>query len=293
MIITSPLPDIVWDNWQLSPGKRTLVMGVLNITPDSFSDGGRFCDLDAALDQARQMVTAGADIIDIGGESTRPFSDSVSAAVEMERTIPVIAQLTDEISIPISIDTTKSEVAAAALQAGASIINDISALYLDPDMKALAAEAGVPVILMHMLGTPRTMQSNPVYDNVVREVLSFLSDAVDIAIYAGIDRAKIIIDPGFGFGKTVAHNYTLLGNIYQLTSLGLPVLVGPSRKAFIRKTLATEAMPAPAPDSPLVETGTQAVLAAAILGGAHIVRVHDVANTVATVKVLDALKENR
>ncbi len=282
--------EISWGDRRLTLGRRTCIMGVLNITPDSFSDGGRFHDPAAALARARQMVADGADIIDIGGESSRPFSEPVSEAVEIERTIPVIEQLAREIPVPISIDTTKSGVAAAALRAGASIINDISAFRIDPAMSALAAESGVPAILMHMQGTPKTMQENPVYADVTREVADFLQDAADRAEKAGIDRSKIIIDPGFGFGKTRTHNYLLLRDIDRLTQLGLPLLVGLSRKAFIRKTLAVATGSEPRPDSPEVEIGTQAVLTAAILAGAHILRVHNVAEAVVTATLIDTLK---
>ncbi|MFZ5564016.1 MAG: dihydropteroate synthase [Thermodesulfobacteriota bacterium] len=281
---------LAWGGRRLELGPRTLVMGILNVTPDSFSDGGRFDTFDRAVAHARQMAAQGADILDIGGESTRPFSDPVPEALEMERTIPVIRRLAGEVSIPISIDTAKASVAKAALDAGASIINDISALGADPKMGALAAEAGVPVVLMHMQGNPKTMQQAPSYRDVTREVIGFLADAAARARAAGVDPSRIIVDPGIGFGKTVAHNLTLLKNLSAFEPLGLPLLVGTSRKAFIRKTLADAAGEPAHVDSPAVLTGTQATITAAVLGGAHIVRVHDVAEAVITVKLADAIK---
>lgn len=279
-----------WGNHRLELGRRTLVMGILNVTPDSFSDGGRFETFDRAVAHARRMVAEGADILDIGGESTRPFSDPVPEALEMERTLPVIERLVGEISIPISIDTNKASVAKAALDAGASIINDISALGFDPKMAGLAAETGVPVILMHMQGDPKTMQQAPFYKDVTQEVIAFLADAAARARAAGVAPGRIIVDPGIGFGKSVAHNLTLLKNLSAFERLDLPLLVGTSRKAFIRKILASPHGEPAHVDSPEVRSGTQATVAAAVLGGAHIVRVHDVADAVITVKLADAIK---
>ena len=280
---------LTWGNHSLEIGRRTLVMGILNTTPDSFSDGGRFEVFTDAITHARRMIADGADLIDIGGESTRPFSDPVPEDVEIERTVPVIRQLVRETDIPISIDTTKAAVAEAALAAGASIINDISALRSDPKIAPLAAEAGVPVILMHMQGSPKTMQQDPTYNNVTAEVMEFLKSAATGAQKQGIPPSMIFIDPGIGFGKTTAHNLTLIKHLSRFKELDLPVVIGTSRKAFIRKTLARNPGETISPEMPIVETGTQATVAVSILGGAHIVRVHDVAGAVAVAKITDAI----
>ena len=282
--------NLSWNSHSLEIGKRTLIMGVLNVTPDSFSDGGIFFNFDDAVAQGEKLVKDGADIIDIGGESTRPFSDPVTVEEEIERVVPVIEKLSKRFSIPISIDTTKAKVAKRALEAGASIVNDIGALRLDPDMASVVSEFGVPVILMHMLGTPKTMQDLPEYGDLIKEIKSFLADAITRAEKSKIPKTHIIIDPGIGFGKTVEHNLLLIKNLYEFSSLNVPILIGSSRKAFIRKILKGETDQDIRPDLPMVETGTQASIAAAILNGAHIVRVHDVANTCATVKIVDAIK---
>ncbi len=279
-----------WAGHFLDMGQTTRIMGVVNITPDSFSDGGRFIDPQAALSHAEKMVEEGADIVDIGGESTRPFSDPVPEEEEIKRVVPVISALAKQVSVPISIDTTKARVARKALDAGASIINDISALRQDPDMAKVVAESKVPVILMHMLGTPKNMQKSPTYQNVVGEIRTFLNNAIQSAMDKGIDGSKIIIDPGIGFGKTVDHNFLLLKHIHEFLDLNVPVLVGPSRKAFIRNKLGEIENKAPLPDSLLVETGTQAAVAACGLSGIHIVRCHNVANTRATLKIIDEIR---
>ncbi len=287
-------PGLDFDS-ALNQGKRTRIMGVLNMTPDSFSDGGKFADHDIALSHAEKMVEQGADIIDIGGESSRPFADPVSSEDEISRVLPVIEKLAQKIAIPISIDTTKSDVAKRAIDAGASIINDISALRLDPKMAEIAAEAGVPVIIMHMKGAPKTMQENPQYDDLIGEIKTFLADAVDSAVKKGICRSKIIIDPGIGFGKTFEHNFIILNNLAAFKSVGVPILVGPSRKAFIRdklKDIAGKDTHTPGPCSQIVETGTQAAVAAAVLNGADIVRCHDVAGTRVTLKIIDAIRKS-
>jgi dihydropteroate synthase len=281
---------LAWNNHTLEIGHRTLIMGIVNITPDSFSDGGQFHSLEAALAQARRLTDAGADIIDIGGESTRPFADSVPADDEMDRVIPVIEQLVNHINVPISIDTTKAVVAEAALQAGAAIINDISAMRLDDGMAAVAAQSGVPVILMHMKGEPRTMQRDPTYENVVTEVRDFLAQAIATCVDAGISRDKIIVDPGIGFGKTGRHNLELIKHLKDLAELNAPIMVGPSRKRFIRDLLKDPSQDDIPPDRPEVETGTQAAVAASVINGAHIVRVHNVANTKAMLDVLTAIQ---
>lgn len=280
---------LVWNRHSLEMGSRTLIMGILNVTPDSFSDGGKYYNLDAAAAQGLKLAQDGADILDIGGESTRPFSESVSIQEEIRRVVPVIDKLAQKISIPISIDTNKAAVAKEAISAGASMINDISALRFDPEMAPLAAAAEVPVILMHMLGTPKTMQSEPVYDNVVAEVKDFLADATLKATTHGIPRQRIIIDPGIGFGKTIVHNLKIIHALASLQSLELPILVGPSRKSFIQNILKSKFDKETHADNPEIETGTQAAVSAAILNGAHIVRVHDVYSTVATTAILDAI----
>lgn len=265
-------------------------MGVLNITPDSFSDGGKFIDPQIALQHAKQMVADGADIIDIGGESTRPYSDPVSAEEECKRVIPVIEALSDTIDVPISIDTTKAAVARQAVSAGASIINDIGALQLDPNMAETVANLDVPVILMHMKGTPKTMQSDPFYNNLIEEIIAFLENAIEYAVKNNISRDKIIVDPGIGFGKTFGHNLSVIKHVERFQTLNTPLLVGPSRKAFVRHLVKEESDKDIDPMRAIVETGTQAAISAAVLNGAHIVRVHDVAQTKATLKVVDAIK---
>ena len=280
-----------WGPHRLEMGPRTLIMGILNVTPDSFSDGGKYFQKEEALARAKEMVAAGADIIDIGGESTRPFSEAISSDEEIRRVVPVIEALAPRVSVPISIDTTKKVVAEQALKAGASIINDIGALRMDPGIADVAAQYDVPLILMHMQGIPGNMQVDPVYDDLEGEITAFLENAVDTACRHGISRSRIIVDPGIGFGKTLNHNLQIIGRLDFLKKLDLPVLIGTSRKAFIRNILKTDAETEPSPSHPLVETGTQATLSMAIMKGAHIVRVHDVANTRATVRLMDALKK--
>lgn len=280
-----------WGSHRLSFEQRTYIMGVLNVTPDSFSDGGRFYQCDAAVAQGLKLVQEGADILDIGGESTRPFSDPLPAEEEIRRVLPVIEKLYPKIAIPISIDTTKTRVARKALDAGAAMINDVSALRFDPDMAGLAAKYQVPIVLMHIQGTPKTMQVAPRYDNLIAEIKLFLSEAAVRAEAGGVLRTHIIIDPGIGFGKTFHHNLVLINRLYELKSLGFPLLVGPSRKAFIRNTLKNKGDADIDPDSEIVEAGTQAAIAAAVLKGADIVRVHDVARTKPTVALCDAIKK--
>ncbi len=279
-----------WNNHCLTLGPRTRIMGIVNVTPDSFSDGGRFLAPETALAQAEKLAAAGADIIDIGGESTRPFAATVSTADEKMRVVPVIEKLANRVRVPISIDTTKAEVAEAALEAGASMINDISALRFDPHMARVASRHQVPVAIMHMKGDPGSMQLDPTYEDVVAEVCQFLGETIQMAVQAGIEREKIIVDPGIGFGKTGRHNLLLLQQLSALEKLDAPILVGPSRKRFIRDILKPQGQKDIPADHPEVETGTQAAVAASILNGAHIVRVHNVANTRAMVNVLDAIK---
>ena len=282
--------DLAWGDHRLILGPRTLVMGIVNVTPDSFSDGGRFLGREAAIAHGSRLLDEGADILDIGGESTRPGSDAVPVEEELRRVLPVIEALARRTTVPISIDTTKAEVARQALEAGASIINDISALRMDPDLAPLTARYGVPVIIMHMLGIPKTMQKAPHYDDVAVEVCAFLREAVGRAVQAGIDAGRIIVDPGIGFGKTLDHNLQLLQRLEVLRELDCPVLVGSSRKTFIRHLLKPTGEADIQADLPLVAAGTQATVAASALNGAHIVRVHDVANTRITLKIIDAIR---
>ena len=282
--------SLAWGKHRLDFGKRTCIMGVLNVTPDSFSDGGKFFSLDDAVAQGYKLFEDGADILDIGGESTRPFSNPVSEKEEILRVVPVIETLSKSIPIPISIDTTKAGVAEQAIKAGASMINDVSSLSFDPKMANVAVDYGVPVILMHMLGNPKTMQIEPFYDDLIGEIKTFFENAIVQAENNGISRLKIIIDPGIGFGKTVGHNLSLIQRLHEFKTLKVPVMIGTSRKAFIRSILKDNTVQKINADSAMVESGTQASVAAAILNGAHIVRVHDVANTRATVKIIDAIK---
>jgi len=259
---------------------RIAVMGILNITPDSFSDGGVFIDVDKAIQRALDMSQQGAAIIDIGGESTRPGASAVSVQEELDRVLPVIEAIVPEISIPVSIDTSKAEVMRAAIGAGAGLINDVNALQAGGALKA-ASESGAAVCLMHMRGEPRTMQENPEYTNVVAEISEFLHARIDAAINAGIPREKIVIDPGFGFGKTLEHNLELLRELRQLQDLRVPVLAGLSRKSMIGMALGLP-----------VEKRLQASVALALIAvqnGAKIVRVHDVAETVEAIRMWEAV----
>ena len=265
-------------------GERTLVMGVLNVTPDSFSDGGKFYAEEQAMQRAVQMENAGADLIDVGGESTRPGSEEISIEAELRRVLPVLRGLRRLLKIPISIDTQKSEVAESALDAGAEIINDISGLKNDPRIAEVAARRRVPLILMHMRGEPRTMQKGPFARDVMKDVIQGLRKSVILARKAGVPKSQIILDPGIGFGKSFAQNYELLQKLPQLAKLGYPLLVGTSRKGFLGTTLAREGKPAP-PEERI--WGTAATVTASILNGAHIVRVHDVAEMVQVARVAD------
>ncbi|ABM62533.1 dihydropteroate synthase [Halorhodospira halophila] len=258
---------------------RPRVMGVLNITPDSFSDGGSYLDLDRARAHARQMVAEGADLIDVGGESSRPGAPPVPLDQELERVIPVVEALVREVDCPISVDTYKPAVARAAVAAGAGLINDIRALQ-EPGALEAAAGLGVPVCLMHMQGQPQTMQESPSYHDVVAEVGEFLAERVAAAEAAGLPRERIVLDPGFGFGKTLAHNYQLLRHLERIVALGLPVLVGMSRKSMVGKLL----------DRPVEErlAGSLGAAAVAVFQGARIIRAHDVGPTADAVRVAAA-----
>jgi len=285
--------QLAWGAHRLELGRRTCIMGIVNVTPDSFSDGGKFYRRDAAAAQGEKMAAEGADIIDVGGESTRPFSQPVSVEEEIRRVVPVIERLALRVAVPISIDTTKAEVARRAVEAGASMINDVSALRFDADLGEVAARSGLPVILMHMLREPGSMQVKPHYDDLLGQIAQFLSAAMRRAEERGIARSKIIVDPGIGFGKTVTHNLLLLKHLPAFADLDVPLLIGASRKFFIRQILKTGEQQDLPPDLPIVETGSQAAVAAAVINGAHIVRVHEVANTLATVKIIDAILNAR
>ncbi len=262
--------------------KRTRVMGVLNVTPDSFSDGGVYLDADAAVNRAVLLAEAGADMIDIGGESSRPGSRRISIDEELARVIPVLEGLQGKIKVPVSVDTYKSEVARRALAAGAAFINDITALRGDPEMAAVVAGADAGVVVMHMQGMPLDMQEDPEYDDVVEDVISYLSAAVLAAEKAGIDPDRIIVDPGIGFGKTLEHNLALLRGLGRIKKIGKPVLIGTSRKSFIGTITGKETG-----DRLL---GTAASVAAGIMNGADIIRVHDVEEMLDVARVVDAIK---
>jgi len=256
-------------------------MGILNVTPDSFSDGGKFFKPEEAIREGIKLAEEGADIIDIGGESTRPGSEPVSLEEELHRVIPVIEELVKRIDIPISIDTYKSKVAKTALEAGAEMINDISALRFDAEMKKTISDLRAPVVLMHIKGTPRDMQKNPYYKDVVEEIKSYLQESISEANKAGIKEDKIIVDPGIGFGKTVGDNLKILKNLSEFKSLGKPLLMGVSRKSFIGKIL----------DLPLDERleGSLAALAMCIMNGANMIRVHDVKESKKAAGIVDAV----
>src|ERR1700693_3206649 len=272
-------------------GERTLVMGVLNVTPHSFSDGGLFLDTDAAVARALEIERAGADVLDIGGESTRPGSEGVSAEEELERILPVLEKLRGKIRIPISVDTGKSEVAEAAAAAGAEILNDVTALRNDPRIAEVARRRKLPLILMHMRGEPRTMQKGPFAKDVIRDVLRGLRHSIAFARRAGVAKSQIIIDPVIGFGKSYAQNLELLHRVPECSRPGYPLLVGRSRKSFIALVLRSRAQKDSESDERI--WGTAATVAASILQGAHIVRVHDVAEMVQVARVTDAILSPR
>jgi dihydropteroate synthase len=257
-------------------------MGILNVTPDSFSDGGEFLDPERAVEHGRRMVADGADIVDIGGESTRPGSEPVSASEEVDRVLPVIERLSSALDVPVSIDTMKPDVASAAVEAGASIVNDISG-GRDPKMFDVVRESGAGLVLMHMRGDPKTMQEEPRYEDVVREVHSYLRDRVLAAMDAGIERDRLCVDPGIGFGKTAEHNLRLLNHCFAFRDLRVPVLFGPSRKAFLGQLLDAE------PDDRV--EGTTAVVAWLASRGVHLVRVHDVLEATRVVRVIQAIRQ--
>ena len=265
----------------LELGRRTLVVGVVNVTPDSFSDGGCYSDVHRAVDRALQIQHSGADIIEIGGESTRPGAEPVSVGEEWDRIRTVLESLDGRINIPISVDTYKSEVARRAVELGAGLINDISALRLDPDIATVAAESGAGLVLMHMRGTPGTMQKLPPSHDIFAEIEADLNIAVQKAERAGVKRGQVILDPGVGFGKTAEQNLSIINNLIRLSNLGFPVMIGTSRKKFLG-TITGKG------ESERV-FATAATVAAAILRGAHFVRVHDVEEMIDVVKVSDAI----
>ncbi|MFQ5919316.1 MAG: dihydropteroate synthase [Thermoplasmata archaeon] len=262
------------------PLSRSLVMGVLNVTPDSFANGGQYADPKVAIDRAQGMVKEGAGLIDIGAESTRPGGDPVSAEEEWRRLEPVLAAVIERLDVPVSVDTYKPETAAKALDLGAAMVNDVTGLR-DPKMITLVARHDVPVVVMHMLGEPRTMQENPVYGDVVADIIRFLRSRLAEAVEGGVDPEKLVVDPGIGFGKTVEHNLQILRQLGAFRSLGRPILVGVSRKTFLGKLLETE-----------VDERLEGGLAAAVLAahhGAHIIRTHDVKETVRALAITDAI----
>ncbi len=283
---TAAPPRARW-SWPLSGGRRlelggrAAIMGILNVTPDSFSDGGRFLDRQKAVAGGLRMAGAGAEIIDVGGQSTRPGSEEVSPDEELARVLPVIEGLRAGSAVAISVDTYRAEVARRALDAGADIVNDISAFRFDEEMLALLAGRKVPAIAMHIKGTPRDMQRDPRYDDVVEEVYAYLADALERAERAGLERENVAVDPGIGFGKTTEHNLLLLRSLARFRELGSPVLIGASRKSFIGKVLEVEA------DERL--EGSLAVSALSAAAGADVLRVHDVAENLRAVRMAEAV----
>ena len=272
-----------FQDWCLNPKRETLVMGIVNVTPDSFSDGGKFFSPEVAISHASKLIGQGADIIDIGGESTRPGAEQVSESEELKRVIPVIEKIrTDNPTILISIDTTKASVAKHAVEAGADIINDVSGLSFDNNMIGIVESFNIPVVIMHMKGNPQNMQLNPEYKDIVNEILDFFKMKIKIAIQTGINRSMIILDPGIGFGKTVEHNFELLSRLNEFNVLELPIMIGPSRKSFIGITLDL-------PPEDRLE-GTAAAVSAGVMNGASIVRVHDVKSMKRVVRIIEKVR---
>lgn len=266
----------------LNFGQRTIIMGILNATPDSFYDGGKYPTVTKAIERGIEMAAQGADIIDVGGESTRPGSDSVSSQEEMDRVLPIIEVLSKEIEIPISIDTYKSEVAEAAIEAGATMVNDISGFHFDSRMPSVVAKANLPAVVMHTKGRPKDMQRDTNYNNLMDDIKESLEESIKMGMAAGIGKNRLIVDPGIGFGKGVEQNFEILRRLTELKDLGCPILVGPSRKSFIGKTLGL-------PPEECLE-GTGAAVTAAILNGGDIVRVHDVKHTRRVAGIADAIR---
>ncbi|MBI5631962.1 MAG: dihydropteroate synthase [Nitrospirae bacterium] len=277
---------LTWSRFSLDLSMKTHVMGILNVTPDSFSDGGLHFDASAAVEQGLRMVSDGADILDIGGESTRPGSEPVSVEEELRRTIPVIKALAKKVAVPVSIDTYKAEVARQAIAAGASIVNDISGLRFDPEMPKVIAHEKVPVVIMHIKGRPKEMQQDPRYEDLIPEITDYFRISIRLAKKFGIPDDLMILDPGIGFGKTFDHNLEILNKLDQLALLEKPLLVGPSRKAFLGKILGN------VPASDRLE-GTAAAVAVSIMKGANIIRVHDVKEMARVAKVVDAIRREK
>jgi len=276
--------NLSWSRFSLDLSQKTQIMGILNVTKDSFADGGLYFDKASAIERGISMVEEGAHIIDIGGESTRPGSEPVNEEEELRRTIPVIEVLAKKISVPISIDTYKSSVAKRAIEAGASMVNDISGLRFDPNMPEVITHYRVPVVIMHIKGTPKDMQRNPFYTALIPEIIGYLEEGIRMAVRAGVSEDMIIVDPGIGFGKTYEHNLEIIKNLHEFTLLRKPILIGVSRKAFIGRILG---------DLPVTERleGTAAAVAISIINGANIVRVHDVKEMARAARVADAVKK--
>ncbi|MGH2785746.1 MAG: dihydropteroate synthase [Actinomycetota bacterium] len=284
---SEPAHDLALPDGRVLPlSQRVHVMGIVNVTPDSFSDGGRFYDAGNAIDHGLRLADEGADILDVGGESTRPGADPVSADEESGRVVPVVEALAAKSGIPVSVDTSKAVVARAALDAGAQIVNDVAAGRFDAGLLPLVAERHAAIVLMHMLGEPRTMQKEPRYADVVGEIAAFLEERGEAATESGVGRERVVVDPGFGFGKTREHNLVLLQRLRELRCLGFPVLAGTSRKSFIGATLG---------DLPVGERleGTAATVALAVMGGASLVRVHDVREMARVVRMVEAVLSAR
>ncbi len=277
------------DEWRLRdrvlyPGRSVLIMGIINVTPDSFSDGGRFAATEAAVAHGLQLVAQGADLLDVGGESTRPGAEPIDLDEELRRVVPVVRELAARTSVPLSVDTYKAETARQALAAGAHVVNDVTALRGDPEMAEAVRDFGAGVVLMHMKGTPPTMQAYPVYDDVTAEVAQFLEARLQAAADVGIAGSRVVLDPGVGFGKTAEHNLELLARLAELQRLGRPVCLGVSRKGFLGKLLGRSV-------TERLASSLAAVCHALARGAAQIVRVHDVAETRDAVRLFQALKE--
>ncbi|KPJ98965.1 MAG: dihydropteroate synthase [Nitrospira bacterium SG8_35_4] len=272
-----------WRNYSFDFTQRTYVMGILNVTPDSFSDGGSYLRRDSAVERALAMESDGADIIDVGGESTRPGAEKVSVKEEIQRVVPVIEEITKRVHVPVSIDTRNSAVAEDAVSAGASMINDISGLRFDPRMPSIAALHKIPVVIMHIKGTPENMQKNPVYKALIPEIMDYLREGIHIATQAGIPEDRIILDPGIGFGKAAEHNLQIIQRLNEFEGFEKPVLLGHSRKSFIGRVLD---------DLPVTDRleGTAAAAAIGIFNGANIIRVHDVKEMVRVARTADAIR---
>ena len=277
------------DKGYLDTGKKTLVMGILNVTPDSFYDGGKYYDIENALNRARKMVEDGVDIIDVGGESTRPNSSSVSVDEEVKRVVPLIKELSRETQIPISIDTFKAEVADKAIKAGAQIVNDISGLQSDQEMANVVATNNTPIIIMHIKGRPHDFPKDPIYGDLIPEIISFLERRIEYSVNAGISRDKIIIDPGIGFGKGPKHNAEILRQLDKLKCLNMPIMIGTSRKTFIDKVLELSGEDNTKENNSRL-IGTLVTLIIAVTNGADIVRVHDVEEAVQAIKMYRSIK---